>query len=85
MLKNFARTASLAEHNENNTETMHKLTHIEIQQLIDKLEQRARELELESVAKRYAQHKERQAEAIAAAQAAVITRIQIQELSSLLH
>lgn len=64
---------------------MHKLTHIEIQQLIDKLEQRARELELESVAKRYAQHKERQAEAIAAAQAAVIMRGQIQELSSLLH
>lgn len=61
------------------------LSKTQIQTLIDKLEQNARDLELESVAKRHALHKDRQAEGLAAAQAAVITRNQIQELSALLH
>ena len=60
------------------------LSKAQIQTLIDKLEQNARDLELESVAKRHALHKDRQAEGLAA-QAAVITRNQIQELSALLH
>ena len=61
------------------------LSKTQIQTLIDKLEENARDLELESVAKRHALHKDRQAEGLAAAQAAVITRSQIQELSALLH
>lgn len=61
------------------------LTHLEIQQLIDKLEQQAINLETEAVAKKHVNHFDAQAQYLAASQAAAVTRHQIQELAALLH
>lgn len=57
----------------------------EIQQLIDKLEQQALNLETEAVAKKHINHHAFQHQALAASQAAAVTRHQIQELAALLH
>lgn len=57
----------------------------EIQTLIDKLEQQALKLETEAVAKKHINHFDAQTEALVAAQAAAVTRNQIQELAALLH
>ena len=57
----------------------------EIQQLIDKLEQQAINLETEAVAKKHVKNATSQAQYLAASQAAAVTRHQIQELAALLH
>lgn len=57
----------------------------EIQQIIDKLEQQALNLETEAIAKKHVNHFDAQTEYLAASQAAAVTRHQIQELAALLH
>jgi hypothetical protein len=62
-----------------------RLTRQEIQKVIDKLEQRAANHELEHTAKRHTKHPARLAEAAVAKAKAAEVRTQIQQLASLLH
>ena len=65
--------------------TSNILSNREIQQLIDKLEQQAINLETEAVAKKHVNHHAFQNQYLAASQAAAVTRHQIQELAALLY